>query len=96
MNTDSIDSWESGKTLSWMKVLCAELDIALFGSVAFKMQDGSARNRGLFVRPNGEYNVYDKKHLFTLCGEGDNYVEGDQKVVVEYKAGRFYFRFAMT
>ena len=85
MNTECIDSWESGETLSWMKGLCAELNIALFGSVAFKMKDGSARNRGLFVRPNGEYNVYDKKHLFTLGGEGDNYVKGGQKVVVEYK-----------
>lgn len=85
MNTDCIDSWEDGKTLDWMKGLCKELNIALFGSVAFKMPDDSARNRGLFVKPSGDVSVYDKKNLFTLGGEDKNYVAGEERTIVEFR-----------
>lgn len=88
MNTDKVDSWESGETLNWMKGLCAEVDIAICASVAFKMPDGGARNRGLFVRPNGEFDFYDKKHLFTLGGENDNYIAGEEREVVEFRGWR--------
>lgn len=85
MNLDKADDWESGATLKWMKGLACELDIAVFGSVAFKMEDGSGRNRGLFVRPNGIYDYYDKRHLFTLGGEEKSYVRGEGRVVVEFR-----------
>ena len=85
MNLDEIDSWESGVTLGWMKGLASELDVAIFGSVAFKMEDGTARNRGLFVKPSGEVEHYDKKYLFSLGNEDKYYVSGENKVVVEHK-----------
>ena len=84
MNLDEIDSWESRVTLGWMKSLAAELDIAIFGSVAYKMEDDTARNRGLFVKPSGEVEHYDKKYLFSLGNEDKYYVPGEYKVVVEY------------
>ena len=79
-----------------MKSLCSEFDIAICGSVAFKLDDGTGRNRGLFVTPNGEVNIYDKKHLFTLGGEGENYVPGQIRTVVEFKDGNSYCKSAMT
>ena len=85
MNIDRVDFWEDGVTLSWMKGLCSELDIALVGSVAFKMRDGSARNRGVFVKPSGEVEVYDKKHLFTLGGEDKHYVQGESRTIIEFR-----------
>ena len=85
MNIDRVDCWEDGVTLSWMKGLCSELDIALVGSVAFKMPDGSARNRGLFVKPSGEVEFYDKKHLFTLAGEDKYYVQGESRKIVAFR-----------
>ena len=85
MNIDSVDCWEDSVTFDWMKGLSSELDVALFGSVAFKMPDGSARNRGLFVKPSGEVEVYDKKHLFTLGGEDKHYVAGESRDVVEFR-----------
>lgn len=85
MNIDCVDSWEGGETIDWMKGLCKEFGIALFGSVAFKVPDGTARNRGLFVKPSGEVCVYDKKHLFTLGGEDKHYVAGKSRTVVEFR-----------
>jgi predicted amidohydrolase len=85
MNLDSVDCWEDDLTSDWMKRLSSELDVALFGSVAFKMPDGTARNRGLFVNPSGEVEFYDKKHLFTLGGEDKHYVAGESRTVVEFR-----------
>ena len=89
MNVDSVDSWSNRHTLNWMKSLCSEFDIAICGSVAFKLDDGTGRNRGLFVTPGGEVNIYDKKHLFTLGGEGENYVPGQDRTIVEFRGWKF-------
>jgi predicted amidohydrolase len=85
MDIEKVDNWASGETLEWVKGLAGELDIAIFGSVAFKMEDGSGRNRGLFVKPNGTFDFYDKRHLFTLGGEDKSYVRGDGRVIVEFR-----------
>ena len=88
MNIDNIDSWGSGETIDWLKSLCRELNVEIMGSVAFNMGDGTARNRGVFVKPDGYVSIYDKKHLFTLGGENDNYIAGDKRTVVEFKGWR--------
>lgn len=85
MNIERVDCWEDGVTLCWMKGLCSELDIALVGSVAFKMPDGSARNRGVFMKPSGEVEFYDKKHLFSLDGEDKYYVQGESRTIVAFR-----------
>ena len=46
-------------------------------------------NRFYFVRPDGSYEQYDKHHLFGYGGEGDRFLAGDRRVVVEYKGVRF-------
>lgn len=85
MNLDSIDSWESGVTLNWMRGLAKKYDIAITGSVAFRFEDGLARNRSLFVKPNGNFEFYDKRHLFTFGKEDEYYQKGEDRKVVEYR-----------
>ena len=36
-------------------------------------------------RPNGEFFIYDKKHLFTLAKEHEHYTAGEQRLIVELK-----------
>ena len=76
MNLDSIDSWESGATLNWMRGLAKKYDIAITGSVAFRFEDGLARNRSLFIKPDGSFEYYDKRHLFTFGKENEHYKRG--------------------
>jgi predicted amidohydrolase len=85
MNLDSIDSWESGVTLNWMRGLAKKYDIAITGSVAFRFEDGLARNRSLFVKPNGNFEFYDKRHLFTFGKEDEYYQKGEDRKIVEYR-----------
>jgi len=46
-------------------------------------------NRLFFVRPDGSYDDYDKRHLFGYAGETDEYVAGSRRVVVEWRGVRF-------
>ena len=85
MNLDRIDVWENGETLAWMQKISAEVDAAIVGSVSFMFEDGKARNRCLFVKPNGEWQYYDKRHLFSFGTEDEFFEPGDVKTFVEFR-----------
>ncbi len=70
--------------LDWMKREAQRLDAAIAGSVAFSDNEGQARNRLFFVRPDGTYDYYDKHHLFSMAGETATYVAGQKRVVVAW------------
>ena len=46
-------------------------------------------NRFYFVRPDGSYEQYDKRHLFGYGGEGERFAGGSERVVVKYLGVRF-------
>lgn len=72
------------ETLKWMRMVAKEKHAAIGGSVA-TVENGKFYNRFYFVKPDGEYTVYDKKHLFTYGGEDKEYAAGENRVIVEYK-----------
>ena len=76
-----------GETLTWMRGKAAEINSAIAGSVPV-CEGGRYYNRFYFVRPDGTYDRYDKKHLFTYGGEHNHFTAGDERVVVEYKGVR--------
>jgi len=85
MNIDSIDTWESGETLDWMRDIAKQYNVAIMGSVAFRFEDGIARNRSLFVTPDGRFEFYDKRHLFTFGKENEYYERGKARKVIEFR-----------
>jgi len=76
-------------SLNWMIAKAKETQAAIAGSVATKAEDGSFRNRFYFVKPDGSYQYYDKRHLFTYGGEHKLYTAGSERVVVEYLGVKF-------
>lgn len=76
-----------GITLHWMQRVARERAVALCGSVAIE-SNGGYYNRFYFVFPDGSYQYYDKRHLFTFGGEHKEYTAGQGRVVVEYKGWR--------
>jgi len=88
MDLDSIDSWGSGETLDWMRDVAKKYNVAITGSVAFRFEDGIARNRILFVKPDGSFEFYDKRHLFTFGSEDEYYEGGKARKVVEFRGWR--------
>ena len=75
--------------LNWMQRQAKRLNAAIAGSVATKDDDGRLRNRLYFVRPDGCYDHYDKRHLFSFAGETKEYVAGDRRVVVHWRGFSF-------
>jgi predicted amidohydrolase len=74
-------------TLRWMQSQATKIGAAIVGSVAIEEQ-GRFYNRLFFVRPDGSYNTYDKRHLFSFAGEDRAYTAGRERVVVEWAGFR--------
>lgn len=74
----------SGETLSWMKNFAAAKNAAVAGSVSVE-ENGRFYNRFYFVKPDGSYDFYDKRHLFSYSGEDNIYTPGKERKTVEYK-----------
>jgi len=73
-----------GPTLTWMRTQAQLLEAALYGSVIIE-DNGERYNRGLFVKPDGEVAVYDKRHLFRFAHENEHYSAGHDRVVVQWR-----------
>ena len=72
-----------------MRRTAAIRQCAICGSLAALAADETLRNRFYFVKPDGEFDYYDKRHLFTYGGENKHYAPGERRVVVGYKGIRF-------
>lgn len=82
-----------GETLQWMKRIVAEKKIILTGSVIIGEtgQTGTAGpyyNRLIWMLPNGEYGVYDKRHCFAFAGEDEHYTAGTKRLIASVKGWR--------
>lgn len=75
------ETFERG--LEWMKATAAKKNAAIIGSL-MAPDKGGYFNRLLFVKPDGEYCSYDKRHLFGLGSETEHYKAGDQLLLVDY------------
>jgi predicted amidohydrolase len=75
--------------LEWMKHTARRQNAAMAGSVAITDEEGLLRNRLFFVKPDGTYDYYDKRHLFSYAGETNDYEAGDKRVVIEWRGVRF-------
>ena len=76
---------EQGPSLEWMLRMARLTDAAITGSLATHTNEGDYRNRMYFVKPDGSYTYYDKRHLFTYGNEHLHYTAGEKPVIVQWK-----------
>lgn len=74
-------------SLKWMNEISHETNAAIAASVATE-EDGHYYNRFYFVKPDGNFEYYDKHHLFTYSGEDKRFTAGNRRVIVEWKGIR--------
>ncbi len=74
----------SGETIEWMKKIASSKKIILTGSVIIE-EDGKYFNRLIWMLPNGEYGVYDKRHLFAYADEHNHYSSGNKRLIAQVK-----------
>lgn len=71
-------------TVKWMKQIAQQKKAVVTGSIITK-EGGKYFNRLIWMFPDGEYQYYDKRHLFRMAGEHESYTPGTKKLTVEYK-----------
>jgi omega-amidase len=89
MNTAILERFDFNcATVEWMRRWAKDLDAVLTGSVAFNTDRGSV-NRLIWMRPDGTFDFYDKKHAFTFGGEYEHYQTGDKRIVEHWRGWNF-------
>ncbi len=75
MNTDLAED-AAGETLKWMVSFAGKHDIAVIGSFPYTQNGREVFNRAYFVKPDGSWENYDKRHLFRMGDENNHYTRG--------------------
>lgn len=78
------EDMENSFSLNWMQNQAKKYNTAVCGSLAIK-DTGRYYNRFLFVHPDGTYESYDKRHLFSMAGEHISYTPGNKQLIIDYK-----------
>lgn len=72
----------AGHSMQWLATAAKRVDAAICGSLVIK--DGDRYfNRFVLMHTNGDFQTYDKRHLFRLAGEGESYSAGDSVPIIE-------------
>jgi predicted amidohydrolase len=73
-----------GPTVDWMKKISAKKKVVLTGSLIIE-EEGQYFNRLIWMLPNGQFGLYDKRHCFSLAGEDKYYTPGDKRLIASVK-----------
>ena len=84
MKAESLSEEMGGKTFAWMKEKANALNTVITGSIIVK-ENGAYFNRLIWMRPDGTYEYYDKRHLFTLAKEDETFSAGTKRIMVTLK-----------
>lgn len=74
----------NGLAIDYLTDLAKKNDVAIYTSIIIA-DDGNFYNRGVFVKPDGEISIYDKRKSFCLGDEDKYFTEGTTQNIVTYK-----------
>lgn len=84
MQPDKIVRNGSEGVLAWMENKASELGAYVMGSTVYKEGD-AFYNRLYVVAPDGESQYYNKRHLFSIGGEGEVYRSGRERLIINIR-----------
>jgi omega-amidase len=82
MNTVELAEEMNGRTMQWMQQQAKRFECVITGSLMIK-ENNNYYNRLVWMRPDGTFETYDKRHLFSLGKEDDFYTPGKNKLIVD-------------
>ncbi len=96
MKSEKLAETMTGKTVAWMKEQAKKSNCVIIGSLIVKEEitspstDGRQRgvkffNRLVWMQPDGDFYTYDKRHLFRMAKEHENFSAGNKRLIVDYK-----------
>lgn len=89
MNAKAMAETMEGPSVEWMRRVSAQKKVILTGSLIIKdiisPGDEIYYNRLIWMLPNGQYGIYNKRHLFAYASEDDHYAAGDKRLIASVK-----------
>ena len=76
-----------GPTLAWMRKMAQEKAAVITGSLIV-VENQRYFNRLFWVRPDGGFDTYDKRHLFRMAQEDQTYTAGNRHLLTELNGWR--------
>ncbi len=76
-----------GPSVNWMKDMAAKHRCILTGSLIIE-EGGQYFNRLIWMQPNGQFGIYDKRHLFGYAREDEHYAPGRKRLLVSVNGWR--------
>lgn len=71
-----------GHTIEWMRQKANQINAVITGSLAI-LENENYYNRLIWMRPDGTYSFYNKRHLFRMGNEQHHFVQGENRLIVE-------------
>lgn len=84
MNASALAETMDGRAVEWMRATAKQKNCVITGSLIIK-ENQKFYNRLIWMKPDGSFHQYDKRHLFRLAHEQQTYTPGTQKLIIEYK-----------
>lgn len=84
MNAHYLAEKEGEMTMKWMEKWSRKMDCVITGSIIIS-ENGLFFNRLIWMRPDGSYSFYDKRHLFSMGKEDQFYTRGARKILTEVR-----------
>ena len=84
MKAEEMAEEMNGKTMQWLNKTAISYDCVVTGSLIIK-ENGNYYNRMIWMKPDGEYQYYDKHHLFSMADENKTFTAGNEQLIVELK-----------
>lgn len=85
MNTAGMsEPFDESASIDWLKEFSRSKNSAVFTSLIIE-DGGSFFNRGVFITPEGELTIYDKRKTFSLASEDEYFSSGNSEVILDYR-----------
>ena len=84
MKSSELAETMNGKTINWLREISSGKNCDMVCSFIVK-EEGKFYNRLLWMRANGSYETYDKRHLFRMSDEHNHFSQGNKRIVVDIK-----------
>lgn len=84
MNAETLAESMHGPTVQWMAEMAHLTNAVVTGSM-IAVEEGKYYNRLVWMFPNGEFQTYDKRHLFSMGDEHQHYSAGVSRLTVAWK-----------
>ena len=89
MEPEKLHEEMNAETMHWMSKIALEKSCVVTGSLIIK-DDEKYFNRLIWMKPDGKFETYDKRHLFSLAKEERKFDGGQERLIVELNGWRIY------